>query len=97
MKFRTGRKVGRTLYVQIGDQPDDMDLLIGIVDSSDQADIIVNAVNAVERIRELHRPHDCTTDHMNPHTPTPCVHAGTCIGCGAGYGPCPTIRILEGQ
>lgn len=97
MKFRTGRKVGRTLYVQINDQPDDMDLLIGIVDTSDQADIIVNAVNAVERIRELHKQDKDSSDY---HKRTFCTH---CQTEGAyGYServewPCPTIEALEGQ
>ena len=72
MKFRTGRKVGRTLYVQIGDQPDDMDLLIGIVDSGDQADIIVSAVNRVaaleaqlDRLRADYEAHERAYDMVD--------------------------------
>jgi len=72
VKFRTGRKVGRTLYVQIGDQPDDMDLLIGIVDSGDQADIIVSAVNRVaaleaqlDRLRADYEAHERAYDMVD--------------------------------
>ena len=86
MKFRTGRKVGRTLYVQIGDQPDDMDLLIGIVDSTDQANIVVNAVNAVATIRELHTP-----VHGGPD------NGATCRICRTAVWPCPTLRALGGD
>lgn len=80
MKFRTGAS-GRTLRVQINDQPDEeMDLLIGIVDSSDQAEIIVNAVNAVERIRELHKQDKDSSDYSE-----------------RVEWPCPTIEALEDQ
>lgn len=97
MKFRTGRKVGRTLYVQINDHPDDMDLLIGIVDTTDQANIIVTAVNAVARLRALHKP---VTERRQIHTLTLCGH---CQAEGAyGYAepvewPCPTIRAIDGS
>lgn len=87
MKFRTGRKVGRTLYVQIGDQPDDMDLLIGIVDSADQADIIVNAVNAAATIRELHQPF---------LVPLPDSPMDLCRTCQQIH-PCATLRALGGD
>jgi hypothetical protein len=46
VKLRTGRRNGRNLYLQRGDEPDhDRDLPIGMVDSSDWADLIVTAVN----------------------------------------------------
>jgi hypothetical protein len=32
-RWRTGRKVGRTIYAQARDEPSDEDLLIGVMDS----------------------------------------------------------------
>ena len=45
MKLRQGRKVGRTLYRQLGDEPSDDDPIVGLVDSIELAKIIVEAVN----------------------------------------------------
>lgn len=44
--WRVGRKVGRTIYVQVGDQPSDNDPLIGVMDTPDLAAIVVRSVNA---------------------------------------------------
>lgn len=46
MKWRTGRKVGRTIYLQVRDQPSDSDRLIGVMDSPQLAAEAVDAVNA---------------------------------------------------
>jgi len=43
--LRVGRSVGRTLYVQFGDEPSKDDLLIGQVDSAELAAWIVERVN----------------------------------------------------
>ncbi|KOX10160.1 hypothetical protein [Nocardiopsis sp. NRRL B-16309] len=98
MKFRTGAS-GRTLRVQIGDHPDDMDLLIGIVDTTDQADIIVNAVNAVARIRELHRP--VRRGENDGPWCNACNNAADLIFNGPRLStvrhPCPTIRAIDGS
>jgi hypothetical protein len=45
LRLRTGRKVERTLYIQVGDQPSDDDRLIGMVDTPELAETIVRAVN----------------------------------------------------
>ncbi len=45
MTWRTGRKVGRTLYLQLGSDPSDNDVLIGVMDQPDYAAIVVEAVN----------------------------------------------------
>lgn len=37
VRWRPGRKVGRTLYAMVGDEPSDDDILIGLVDSSELA------------------------------------------------------------
>lgn len=39
--WRQGRKVGRTIYAQIGTQPDEADVLIGVMDSVDLARAVV--------------------------------------------------------
>ncbi|OLT24366.1 hypothetical protein BJF79_13565 [Actinomadura sp. CNU-125] len=50
---------------------------------------------SVQRVRELHVRHDCTT-HVKASTPVPCVNHGICEGCGAppGY-PCRTLEALD--
>ena len=45
-RWRTGRRVGRTIYAQIGDQPSDDDPLIGMMDSIGLAIATVRAHNA---------------------------------------------------
>lgn len=52
MKLRQGRKVGRTLYEQIGPEPSDDDRLVGLVDSSELARVIVLAVEIAAAISE---------------------------------------------
>lgn len=93
MKFRTGAS-GRTLRVQIGDHPDDMDLLIGIVDSADQANIIVNAVNAVARLRELHKPKELSNGYSPVYV---CSHCQPDEESRHVDYPCPTIRAIDGS
>ncbi len=44
--WRTGRKVGRTIYRQVGDEPSDDDPLIGVMDTPELAAEAVAAVNA---------------------------------------------------
>jgi hypothetical protein len=34
LPWRTGRKVGRTIYAQVTDEPSDDDVLIGVMDTS---------------------------------------------------------------
>lgn len=46
MKFRTGRKVGRTIYRQFGDEPSDDDELIGLMDDPHMAEAVVEGLNA---------------------------------------------------
>ena len=44
-RWRTGRKLGRTLYVQISSTPSDKDIFIGIMDTREAAELVVKAVN----------------------------------------------------
>lgn len=44
--WRTGRKVGRTIYAQPGEHPDDNDPLIGVMDTPALAHEAVTAHNA---------------------------------------------------
>lgn len=45
VKLRTGRKVGRTIYEQKGDEPSDEDVLVGMMDTPELAAFAVAAVN----------------------------------------------------
>jgi hypothetical protein len=52
MTWRTGRKIGRTIYSQVGDQPSDHDPLIGLMDTGTLADHAVKAHNAVLKLQQ---------------------------------------------
>lgn len=43
--WRTGRTVGRTIYRQVGPEPSDDDVLIGVMDTPELAGIVVESVN----------------------------------------------------
>jgi hypothetical protein len=45
-KWRVGRHVGRTVYLQAGSEPSDEDVLIGVMDTTELAIEVVDAVNA---------------------------------------------------
>lgn len=49
--LRVGRKVGRTVYQQLGDLPSDSDRLIGLMDTRGYAEGVVAAVNAAGPLR----------------------------------------------
>jgi hypothetical protein len=44
-RWRTGRKLGRTIYLQKGDEPSDEDKFLGIMDDPELARIVVGLVN----------------------------------------------------
>lgn len=44
-RLRTGRKVSRTLYEQLGPEPSDADPVVGLVDTPELAAEIAAAVN----------------------------------------------------
>jgi len=46
LPWRVGRKVGRTVYAQVGDEPNDGDCLIGVFDTRELATEAVQAHNA---------------------------------------------------
>ena len=46
LRWRTGRKIGRTIYAMPGDGPTDHDVLIGLMDTRALAEEAVNAHNA---------------------------------------------------
>jgi hypothetical protein len=48
LPWRTGRKLGRTIYAQFGPEPDDDDLLVGVMDT------VALAEDAVECHNERH-------------------------------------------
>ena len=49
MRLRVGRKVGRTIYLQLGDEPSDEDVLVGVVDTAALAQFICDCVDDVTR------------------------------------------------
>lgn len=51
LRWRQGRKLGRTLYAMLGDEPSDNDVLLGMVDDPLLAQYIVAIHNA--RLDEL--------------------------------------------
>lgn len=46
-QWRVGRKVGRTIYAQVADEPDDGDALIGVMDTRELAGAAVAGHNAL--------------------------------------------------
>lgn len=48
--WRIGRKLGRTIYAQEGDEPSDDDVFLGLMESEEIAAQVVNAVNYVKTI-----------------------------------------------
>ena len=85
--WRVGRKLGRTLYERkYTDHPSDDDRFVGIMDTREDARRVVDAVNAVARIRELHAP-----VHGGPD------NGATCRICRTATWPCPTLRALGGD
>lgn len=46
LPWRVGRKVKRTIYAQVGPEPDDHDKLIGMMDTAELAAAAVRAHNA---------------------------------------------------
>jgi len=47
--FRVGRKLGRTIYRQLGPKPSDDDIFIGICDYAEDAEYIVSLLNLASR------------------------------------------------
>ncbi|MDQ1446833.1 MAG: hypothetical protein QOI20_3297 [Acidimicrobiaceae bacterium] len=45
-RWRVGRKVGRTIYAQLGGTPSDADVLIGVMDTNQIAERAVRDHNA---------------------------------------------------
>lgn len=48
--YRTGRKVGRTIYRQLGDEPADDDRLVGVMDSIPMAEAAVAGLNLAHQV-----------------------------------------------
>ncbi len=44
-QWRVGRKVGRTIYRMLGEKPSDNDVLIGVMDTPELAQLAVAAYN----------------------------------------------------
>lgn len=71
MRWRTGRKVGRTIYAQFGNEPADHDILIGVMDWRDMAEDVVREHNRTIGILTVDlqsMPRNERTEHGNKHT-----------------------------
>lgn len=44
-RWRTGRRVGRTIYIQLEDEAGEHDVLVGLMDTRELATLAVSAVN----------------------------------------------------
>lgn len=93
--WRTGRKVGRTIYAMVGDTPSDDDTLIGVMDTRSLAQAAVNAHNLASAMadampRPCARP-GCTVPFLHMHGDGPAVDpaTGPCAGCGREPGEHP--------
>jgi hypothetical protein len=51
MTYRVGRKVGRTIYHQVGPEPSDNDELVGVMDTPILAAMFVYAINYHQAIK----------------------------------------------
>lgn len=47
-RYRVGRSLGRTVYRIVGDEPSNEDQLLGLMDTCEFADLVVNALNQFE-------------------------------------------------
>lgn len=47
-RYRVGRKVGRTIYRQLGPEPSDGDTLVGVMDTRVMAEAAVLGLNSVQ-------------------------------------------------
>lgn len=50
-RLRVGRKVGRTIYEQLGDEPSDRDPLVGVMDTIGLAEQVVTADRELAEVR----------------------------------------------
>jgi gamma-glutamyl-gamma-aminobutyrate hydrolase PuuD len=51
MTYRVGRKLGRTIYHQAGEEPSDHDELVGVMDTPILAAMFVYAINHHQAIK----------------------------------------------
>lgn len=61
MMWRTGRKLGRTLYMATGEEPSDQDEFLGIMETRELAQQVADAMNAkteVDAGGEVDRPEE---------------------------------------
>lgn len=52
-ELRVGRKVGRTIYQQQGEAPSDDDPLVGMMDTRELAQAVVDAYNVLVAVRTV--------------------------------------------
>ena len=88
--WRVGRKLGRTLYERkYTDGPSDDDRFLGVMDTPEDARRVVDAVNAVDRVRALHHRIKGPVEVGQPDE-------RRCEACLEIH-PCATLRALGGD
>lgn len=51
-RWRVGPKLGRTVYLQLGDEPGDVDVFLGLMETPELAQQVVEEHNAVLGFRD---------------------------------------------
>jgi hypothetical protein len=46
MKWRVGRHLGRTIYLQVDHEPSDADIFLGIMETVELAERVVDCINS---------------------------------------------------
>lgn len=78
LPWRTGRRVGRTIYEQRGPEPSDADPLIGVMDTPELAARVVEAVNGAADI--IDSPETGYPSRVIEGRHVPCTHDGRVAG-----------------
>jgi hypothetical protein len=67
LRLRTGRKVGRTLYFQLGPEPTDEDALLGMMDSASVAQEIVRRWNQAQDTADIEQAGEQALEAKRDH------------------------------
>ena len=69
MKLRPGRHNPRTLYLQVGDEPSDQDVCVGMMIDDDTAPLIADGLNSPWHLNEILLSAQARTAADNPMEP----------------------------
>lgn len=66
MKLRPGRHNPRTLYLQVGDEPSNDDLCVGMMIDDDTAPLVADALNSQWHLNEIRLSAEARTPASSP-------------------------------